>query len=141
MEIYKRIFRENIPKVSDRDIKDATKFIQDYTDTPTDILKDSIHKGKYETIKLYYLLQNSNVPYDNKRRPKADSRINNTIILAHIRSSMGKDSSNYFWIVDGNHRVIQYEKLKKESINALIFEAPYIFISKNGKFIYDSDFK
>ena len=142
MERYIRIFFEKaILKVNDRDVKSALKFVQDYTDTPTDVFINSIHKGKYENIKLNYLLQHSNVPYDNKRRPQADSRVNNTIILAHIRSSISKSTSDYYWIIDGNHRVIQYEKMNKDSINALIIEAPYIFISKTGKFIYDSDFK
>jgi hypothetical protein len=130
---------KDILPIKKNDIRDAYKFLSDYSNLPESVFLDSVKKGTYSRLKIEDLLKKSNTPWDNKRRPKADSRINNTIILAHIKSNIGKAAPDYYLIVDGNHRVIQHIKLDIPFINCFIIECPYLFLNKRKTVTYDKD--
>jgi hypothetical protein len=130
---------KDILPIKKNDIRDAYKFLSDYSNLPESVFLDSVKKGTYSRLKIEDLLKKSNTPWDNKRRPKADSRINNTIILAHIKSNIGKVTPDYYLIVDGNHRVIQHIKLDIPFINCFIIECPYLFLNKRKTVTYDKD--
>lgn len=136
-----RLIQENkelIP-IKKNDVRDAYKFLSDYSDLPEYVFLNSVKKGIYKTLKIKDLLLHSNHPWDNKRRPSADSRLNNTIILAHIKSNIGKSNPDYYLIVDGNHRVIQHINLNIPTINCFIVECPYLFLNKRKIVTYDKD--
>lgn len=131
--------KQEILLIKKTDLRDAYKFLSDYSELPDSVFLDSVKRGKYVTLKIKDLLAKSNTPWDNKRRPTASSRLNNTIILAHIKSSIGKSTPDYYLIVDGNHRVIQHIKLGLPTINCFIVECPYLFLNKRKSVSYDGE--
>lgn len=113
-----------VEEVKDRDIRDAFTYLSEITgnEVPYSDFEEALSRAREQQIPLDIL----SFQGDNKRRPKASSRLDNPIIVVHT----GDDK---YPIIDGNHRYLQHKNMGKETILGIILELPLLKRSKDKR--------
>lgn len=117
---------KEVNELRSQDIEDAFNYLNEI------LYPDSIDRREFDKAVSKSTVQDIPMSLishgfqgDNKRRPKAASRLNNPIIVVHRHKG--------YIIIDGNHRFLQHKNMGKETIKGIILEFPQIWKRSKGK--------